>query len=190
MRVPLRCHNLLFTIEGQEWVVEGGKVEEVVGDATLWVTFGVQRKKVTCQIACDVGLNLDACLFAVRRLVDIVEGRKGSLVDKLFLRTFEANRDFQGVRIDGCKCYTRRGLFDVIERVYQKDESTVRVEHKVCESMEVDQFLSLIRGGMTNYQVTQGLFVLVKKFEQLIEAVKFSNGELVGLKRRIDEAGL
>ena len=190
MRVPLRCHNLLFTVEGQDWIVESGRFEERVGDAVLWVTFGVQRKKVTCQVACDVGLNLDACLFAVKRLLDIVEAKKGCMVDKVVLRTFEANRDFEGVRIDGCKCYTRRGLFDVIERVYQKDESTVRVEQKVSSKMSVDEFLALVHGGVTNYNLTQGQFMLVTKIEQLIDAVKLSNRELLGIKRRVDEAGL
>ncbi|MCW4010559.1 MAG: hypothetical protein NWF05_08065 [Candidatus Bathyarchaeota archaeon] len=187
MKVPLKLHNVLFVLENQKWILESDKVEEVVGDSTLWVTFGFQRKKVTCQVACDVGLNLDACLFAVKRLLDIVEAKKGSMVEDVVLKTFEANRDYQGVRIDGAKCYTRKGLFDVIERIYQKDEHTVRVEQKVSKSMSVDDFVALIQGGVTSYNLTQGQFMLVKKIEQLIEAVKFSNGQMVGLKRRVDD---
>ena len=187
MRVPLKSHNILFTIEKQKWIKKHEKIEEHVGEATLWVCFGVQNKKITCQVACDVGLSLDACLFAIKRLLDLVESRKGSMVDVVTLKTFEVNRDFQGVRIDGCKCYTRMGLFGVIERIYQKDEFTVRAEQKISKEMTVDEFTSLIHGGVTSYNMTQGLFMLVKKIDALVEAQKFTNAQLIDLKRRVDD---
>ena len=109
------------------------------------------------------------------------------MVDKLVLKTFEVNRDFQGTRIDGAKCYTRMGLFGVIERIYQKDEFTVRAEQKVSNKMSVDEFTSLIRGGVTSYNMTQGLFMLVKKIDELVDAQKFANGRLIDMKRRIDD---
>lgn len=184
--VPLRCHNLLFTVEDQGWIDFSEKVEEVVGDATLWITFGKWNKKITCQVACDVGLSLDACLFAIKRLLDVAESRKGCMVGEVVLKTFEVNRDFQGVRIDGAKTYTRMGLFDVIERIYQKDEHTVRAEQKISKSMKVDDFVALIHGGVTSYNLTQGQFMLVKKIEELVDAVKLTNRELLGIKRRVD----
>jgi len=187
MRVPLRSHNILFTIEDQKWIKKREKIEEHIGEATLWVGFGVQNKKITCQVACDVGLSLDACLFAIKRLFDIVESKKGSMVEDVVLKTFEVNRDFQGVRIDGCKCYTRMGLFGVIERIYQKDEFTVRVEQKVSRKMSIDEFTSLIRGGVTSYNMTQGLFMLVQKIDDLVEAQKLANASMIDLKRRIDD---
>ena len=184
--VPLRSHNILFTIEKQKWIQKSEKITETIGAAVLMVSFGIKRKKVTCQISCDKGLSLDACLFGVKRLLDIVESRQGSPVDQLTLRTFEVNRDFQGTRIDGAKCYTRTGLFGVIERIYQKDESTVRIEQKISRKMKVDEFTALLRGGVQSYNLTQALFVMVKKFDALVEALKYNNQKLFDVETKID----
>ena len=187
MSVPLRAHNLLFTIESQNWIQKSEKIKETVGSAVLMVSFGLQRKKVTCQICCDKGLSLDACLFGVKRILEIVESRSGSPVSQLILKTFEVNRDFQGTRIDGAKCYTRSGLFGVIERIYQKDEFTVRVEQKVSDvSMRVDEFAALISGGVQSYNIVQGLFMLVKKMDAVVEALRFNNGKLNDLESKIN----
>jgi len=187
MNVPLRSHNLLFTIEKQKWIQKSEKIEETIGAANLMISFGNQRKKVTCQISCDKGLSLDACLFGVKRLLDIVESRKGSPVRQLTLRTFEVNRDFQGTRIDGAKCYTRTGLFGVIERIYQKDESTVRVEQKVSRRMKVDEFTALLQGGVQSYNLTQALFIMTKKMQILADALKFGNQKLFDLESKIND---
>ena len=186
-KVPLRAHNLLFTIEKQKWIQKSEKIKETVGAAVLMVSFGLKRKKVTCQICCDKGLSIDACLFGVKRLLELVESRSGSPVDQLTLRTFEVNRDFQGTRIDGAKCYTRIGLFGVIERIYQKDESTVRVEQKVSDvEMKADEFAALIHGGVQSYNLTQGLFLMVKKFDDVVDVLKFTNRKLGDLEAKID----
>jgi hypothetical protein len=93
-------------------------------------------------------MGKSACLFAVHRWIDIAEERLGhSLPDTFSITSFEQNRDYVGFRLDGnLSCVTKEGLFGVIERVYQKEENVVRVEHKVSNAMVFSEFESLLQG--------------------------------------------
>jgi len=173
---PLRVHNVLLGFEAS-WLDFSDEVVELVGDVKIRVQFGLQRHKVTGQISCDSGMDRHTIRFALDRFYEIVEKRMGGLPDEVVVKTFEVNRDMHGVRLDGCKCYTREGLFGMIDRVYQKEEDVVRAESKVVEPMGVDQFLALIQGGVTGYNYLQGLFMAVQQIGKLTDAVKFLNDQ-------------
>ena len=121
-------------------------------------------------------MDKNAVLFALNRFFDIVENRTGRGVDQVVVKTFEANRDFLGIRLDGVKCYTKQGLLGVIERIYQKEENLVRCEDKITRHMTVDEFTALIHGGVSSYNLHQGLFMLSQRVEKLVVAIKFQNG--------------
>jgi hypothetical protein len=95
----------------------------------------------------------------------------------LEITTFEQNKDYTGYRLDGAQCVTKAGLFDVIERVYQKEENVIRHEHKVTRSMSLTEFESLLQGGVPGYNATQATYFLAQKIDLLIQAVKFQNEE-------------
>jgi hypothetical protein len=129
--VPLCVHNIsLWSFVGED--ILHWEVNEAVGGVKIHVCFGSERRKITGYIACDVGgMSHDACLLALNRWFDLVEKHLGrSLVD-LELLTFERNKDYYGVRIDGVQCVTRNSLYGMVERVYQKEENLVRKEWKV-----------------------------------------------------------
>lgn len=174
---PLKVHNIgLRSSVGED--LEHWEKTEVVGEVKVHVCFGKQRRKISGWISCDAGMSKDACLLAVNRWCDLVEARLGhSLVD-LEITSFEQNKDYVGFRLDGAvKCVTKTGLFDVIERVYQKEENVVRCEHKVTHSMSFTEWESLLQGGVPGYNTTQAIFALTQKLDQLIEAQKFANEE-------------
>lgn len=187
MFVPLRVHNVIWTAGPLPWLDFSDDVTEFTGAVKVRVQFGLQRRKVTGRISCDVGMDQNAVLFALNRSFDLVTERAGKTLEHVVLRTFEVNRDYQGVRVDGAKCYTVKGLFDVIERIYQKEDAVVRHEVKVTKKMSVDEFQSLLQGGISSYNLQQGMFMMVQEIRKLSESVKFQN-EVIGKQNRVLEA--
>ena len=182
--VPLTVHNVSLRVCLVEDVVSW-VVDEFVGDVKVHVCFGSERRKVSGYIANDFGMGKDACLFAVHRWLDIAEKHLGhSLPEVLELTSFEQNRDFGGIRLDGVQCVTKKGLDDVIERVYQKEEGLVRAEHKVSKSMSFTEFESLLQGGVAGYNQTQAQFALMQQVGQLTEALKFTNSRLLEIEKQ------
>lgn len=102
-----------------------------MGGVKIHVCFGKERRKVSGYIACDAGMSHDACLLALNRWFDLVEGRLSMPVLDVKLLTFECNKDYYGVRLDGVQCVTKKGLYGMVEGVYQKEENMVRKEWKV-----------------------------------------------------------
>lgn len=186
--VPLRVHNVILSVDAP-WLDFSDDVVEWVGDVKVRIQFGRQRRRLTGRICCDGGMDRNAVLFALHRCYDIMESRSGRKVENVVVKTFEVNRDYQGVRIDGANCYTVKGFFDVLERIYQKEDSVVRTEHKVTKDMTIDQFQALMRGGVTGYNVQQGLFALIQELREVKEAQKMSN-ELMMKILRLEHARL
>ncbi len=172
--VPLRVHNVVFTVEGFS-IGEHWEWREVVGAVGLRVVFGTERDKVSCFVSCDVGMDCNACLFAVRRCLEVTEQRLGRKVEGVTLKTFEANKDYVGYRLDGVTCLTVTGLYETVERVYQKTDGIVRHEVKVTKPTGLDEFMTLIQGGVPTYNIAQSSFALVQEVRKLTEAVKATN---------------
>jgi len=184
---PLRVHNVCVQVLCP-WLGFSGEVVEWFGDIKLRVLFGLQRRRVTGWFSCDSGMDYRHLVMVFDRFCSIVEERTGRPVEKVVVKTFEVNRDFHGVRLDGgLKCFTRQGFLDFIERVYQKDASTVRAEVKVSKELGVEDLLTLMHGGMPSFEISQGVFVLSQKVEKLTEAIKFQN-ELLSRIVRVQEA--
>lgn len=196
-----RVHNVVVVGEAPWLVVKVADVVEWFGGVKVWVQFGVQRHKVTVRVCCDGGMEFDTLRFALCRGYDVCFEVTGQpFPADVVVRTFEANRDFDGVRLDGTSCFSRKGFFDVLERLYQKDRGTVRVEAKVAYPMTVSEFeakfMGLSRGGVTGFNVNQAMFLLVQEQKGLTAAVKFTNERLVqvgelmrGILRRLDRDG-
>ena len=172
--VPLRVHNVIVSAEAP-WLEFSDDVVEWTAGVKVRVQFGLQRHKVTGRISCDAGMDKNAISFAVNRFYDLVQERSGHSLDQVVVKTFEINRDVQGVRLDGVKCYTKKGLFGMIERIYQKDEDVVRYENKITKPMSLDEFNALLMGGVSTYNMQQGVFSLSQRIDRLTEAIKFSN---------------
>jgi hypothetical protein len=189
---PLRIHNILLTVEHVD-VSSHWKWSDTIGDCCLSVVFGSERGKVSCRVCCDKGLDRNACLMTVKRCVEVIENRLGHAVENVVVKTFEANKDYGGVRLDGVTCLTVKGLYDVIERVYQKEENVVRQEFKVTTPIELRNFEGLLQGGLGQYNMTQVNFEMVQEIRRLTEGQKTLNthvGELTKILQALYERQL
>ena len=150
----------------------------------IHVCFGKERKKVSGYIACDVGgMSHDACLLALNRWFEIVEGRLGYCLQDVVLQTVEFNKDYHGRRIDGFQCVTKKDLYGIIDRTYQKEEDVVRRERKLTQPMSINKFESEIRRGIDEIGRSQERFELQSEVKRNSEALKFTNSRLLGLEK-------
>jgi hypothetical protein len=181
--VPLAVHNIrLFSnvcVDVKHW-----EYDEVYGGVKIHVCFGSERRKISGFISCDVGgMSHDACLLAVNRWFDIAEKRLGWELSDLAVTTFEVNKDYAGVRVDGVQCVTKRDFYGMIERTYQKEESLVRKEWKVSQKMSINKFEEAIQKGLAGMERAQNLEELKNEVRNVGEALKFNNSRLLDLER-------
>ena len=181
--VPLCVHNVsLRSFVCQD--VKHWEVDEVVGGVKIHVCFGSERRKISGYIACDVGgMSHDACLLAVNRWFDLAEHRLGFELNNLELLTFEVNKDYTDVRIDGVQCVTKKDLYGMIERTYQKEENLVRKEWKVSEPMSINKFEEALKKGVTDVERAQTVFELKEEIKRNSEALKFNNSRMLSMER-------
>ena len=184
--VPLAVHNIsLRSFVCQD--VKSWEKDEFVGGVKIHVCFGSERHKISGYIACDVGgMSHDACLLALNRWFDIVHNHLAFQLNDLQILTFELNKDYHGLRIDGVQCVTRTDLYGMIERVYQKEENLVRKEQKTVTPMSVNKFEEAISKGFNEHSNSQANFELKQEVKGNSEALKFTNARLMGLERLIE----
>jgi len=189
---PLVVHDVHWKI-GANFLGGLGKfgdVTELTGGVKIFVQYGRQRRFISGFVSNDVpGMSKDTLLFALNRVLDIIERDTGKVVDEeIILTTFETNKDYPGKRLDGrIASLTKRQLFDVIERVYQKDEDTVRTERKVSQDLTVEAAVDLLKGNLPDSNTAQGLKVLGNQVKGLGVSQKFGNRELVDIKSQLTE---
>jgi hypothetical protein len=181
--VPLCVHNIsLRSFVCQD--VKSWEKDEYVGGVKIHVCFGSERRKISGYIACDVGgMSHDACLLALHRWFDVVQDHLGWQLNDLEILTFECNKDYHGVRIDGVQCVTKTDLFGMVERVYQKEENLVRKERKVTRSMSVTKFEEAISKAFKDSEGAQHNFELHAELKRNSEALKFTNSRLLQVER-------
>lgn len=173
--VPLCVHNITLLAKVCQNLVHW-EVDEFVGGVKIHVCFGQERKQVTGYISCDVGgMSHDACLLALNRWFEIVEGRLGYCLQDLVLQTVEFNKDYHGARIDGFQCVTKKGLYGIIDRTYQKEADVIRRERKVTQPMSINKFEAEIHRQLEEIGKGQELFELQQEVRRLSETQKFSN---------------
>jgi hypothetical protein len=181
--VPLCVHNVTLesSVCGKLVHWEG---DEFVGGVKIHVCFGKERRKISGYIACDVGgMSHDACLLALNRWFEIVEGRLGWVLSDLVLRTVEFNKDYHGRRIDGIQCVTKSDLYGIIDRTYQKEEDVIRKERKLTQPMSINKFESEIKKGLDEIGRSQERFELHREVKRNSEALKFTNSRLLQVER-------
>jgi hypothetical protein len=175
---PLSVHNITLRSFVCQDIAHWEK-DEVVGGVKIHVCFGSERRKVTGYIACDVGgMSHDACLLALNRWFDLVNSRLGFQLNDLEILTFECNKDYHGIRLDGVQCITRTGLSGMIDRIYQKEDAMVRAECKVITPVSVNK-LEQALGNFEGFQSSQQLYEIKREVMRNTEAVKFNNSRLL-----------
>jgi hypothetical protein len=184
--VPLAVHNIsLRSFVCQD--VKSWEKDEFVGGVKIHVCFGSERHKISGYIACDAGgMSHDACLLALNRWFDIVQDHLGFQLNDLQILTFECNKDYHGVRIDGVQCVTKTDLYGMVERVYQKEENLVRKEQKTVVAMSVNKFEEAISKGFNDSANSQANFEIKREVKGNSDALKFTNSRLLGMERLLE----
>jgi hypothetical protein len=181
--VPLSVHNISL----RSFVchdVKHWEKDEIVGGVKIHVCFGSERRKISGYIACDVGgMSHDACLLALNRWFDLVNDHLGFQLNDLEILTFECNKDYHGIRLDGVQCITKIDLYGMVERVYQKEEALVRKERKITKPMSVNRFEQAISKGFVDTERSQHAFELREEVKRNTEALKYANSRLLQLER-------
>jgi len=147
-----------------------------IGDVKLRFSYGVKRRKITVYVSCDTGLAFREFKLVIELIRSYILRFYGfePKEDELLIASYELNEDYVGLRMEGVKCLTASGLGGFLERIYQKRENLVRNEIK-AKNASVEAVYTLLKGGVTPYNIVQGLFMLVKKLEGLVEAIKYLN---------------
>ena len=175
---PLSVHNITLRSFVCQDIAHWEK-NEAVGGVKIHVCFGSERRKVTGYIACDIGgMSHDACLLALNRWFDLVNSRLGFQLNALEILTFECNKDYRGIRIDGAQCITRTSFCGMIDRIYQKEDAMVRAECKVITPVSVNKLEHAI-GNFEGFQSAQQLYEIKREVRLNTEAVKFNNSRLL-----------
>jgi hypothetical protein len=184
--VPLAVHNIsLRSFVCQD--VKSWEKDEFIGGVKIHVCFGSERRKISGYIACDIsGMSHDACLLALNRWFDIVQDHLGWQLNDLQILTFECNKDYHGVRIDGVACVTKTDLYGMVERVYQKEENLVRKEQKTVVPMSVNKFEEAISKGFNDSANSQANFEIKREVKGNSDALKFTNSRLLGMERLLE----
>jgi len=169
-------HNLVLSLDAPGLSRGVRKFEDWFGSVKLRVLFGSRNEKITGFVSCDSGMDLDKYLFAVDKFKSVVFDRVGVRVSdgEVKVVTFELNQDRRDIRLDGVKSMTVKDFSGVLERIYSKDGG-VRSEVKVAQPMSVAAVESLLKGGVTPYQIVQGVGLLRQDIREQIEVQKATN---------------
>jgi hypothetical protein len=91
------------------------------------------------------------------------------------------------VRIDGVQCVTKTDLFEMVERIYQKEENLVRKEQKTVRPVSVNKFEEALEKGFTDTgYFSQANFELKREVKGNSDALKFNNSRLLSMERLLE----
>lgn len=169
-------HNLVLSIDAPRLPKGIRAFEGWFRSVKLRVLFGSRNEKITGFVSCDEGMDLDKYVFVVDKFKSVIFERTGARVcdGEVNVVTFELNKDRKDIRLDGVKSLTVKDFSGVLERIYSKDGG-VRSEVKVAEPMNVASVEALLKGGMTNYQIVQGVGLLRQDIREQIKVQKETN---------------
>ena len=173
-----RIHNLILTYKVPKHVGDAPLKEKKIkiGDVSLRLVYGEKRRRITIWVSCDDGLNareFRLCLTLIRLYISKLYGFNPT-EDELEVKSCELNEDYLGFRLDGVKSLTVSAFDGWLERIYQKHQKVVRSEIK-GKQVSIDALYTLLKGGVTPYNIVQGQFMLVKEVQKLTDAIKFNN---------------
>ncbi len=166
-------HNVVLTYEGM-LVVRHDDVAVPVDGAKVAVCFGVQNRKVTATVSCDVGMDLFLFRKCMNSIKQVVWDRIGVNIDVLEPTVCcEFNEDYSQYRMDGVKCVSTKSFLGDVERIYNKGKG-LRSEVKV-QKTDLATIYATLKGGTSFANFMQINSAILQKLDQILEAMKLSN---------------
>lgn len=163
---PLLVHNLCLVDDGCRELCGRGKKEDVefdVGSVKFHYEFGSKRGKFSCRLSCDEGLDYNGFSLAVNRIFNDFRGFFGR--EPVFICSLHINRDLFGVELAGFKCFSEHGLLEVVKRIYQKGENSVRVEVGL-KKVGLDEVFSYVKDEFNYYKHVKSIENKLDRIEE------------------------
>lgn len=187
-KAPPRVQNLILSVAAPWLCNKIETITEQVGDVGIRIIFGVKRRKVTGFFSIEQGMDYTQTIMALELFRLFIAQRTDQEIDydKSEVRSCEFLEDYSQLRLDGVKCVTVKSFLGDLERVYNREHG-LRSEVKV-QPQGVNTIMTLLKGGVSSYNILQGQFLTVQKVEHLTEAVKGSNrltSRLIGLMKEL-----
>lgn len=172
---PPRVQNLILRVAAP-WL--RNKIETIkkqVGDVGIRIIFGVKRRKITGLISRDQGMDSTQTIMALELFRLLIAQRTNQYIDydKIEVCSCEFLEDYSQLRLDGVKCVTVTSFLGDLERVYNR-KFGLRSEVKV-QPQDVNTIMTLLKGGVSTYNIVQGQFMMVQKIKNLTDSVKGTN---------------
>ena len=184
---PPRLQN--FVVQFNCVIPEGviSCFERSYGSVGLRVLFGRKRQRVTGYLSCPEGLDLNSLIFALETFRYVVASYVGVFPsdDVLRVKTSEFLQDYQNIKLNGISCLTVESFLGSFEKLYNKGDG-VRSEVRVHPD-SVEAIYTLLKGGVTSYNVVQLAFLTLTRLDKLLEAVKYQNQGLQSIQHMIFE---
>jgi len=182
-----RVHNVRvrFFVGGK---IESDRVFKEVGNVKFDVSFGSKRGKVYGIISCGEGLDYTGFCLAIDYFKRILKLKLGSKVsdDSIEVDSIELNEDYSKLKIEKRgEVLTVQSVKGSLERIYNK-AGGLRSEVKVKPD-SLHSIYALLKGGVSSYNILQGIFLQNQRIEELTEALKFQNA-LQGQNNRLLQA--
>jgi len=196
VRRPPRVQNLFVVAD----VGDVSQSENVRREYDYWVggnrevfgvgiNFGVERDKISWWVKAPLGLDLYG-LVLCRWYVEEVCRDRGYSGLNWMVANVEVLRDYEDVRLEGCKIVTFEDLTGVMEKIYQKQYG-LRREVKLSRSISFEDLLTLVWGGLPQFQISQRLGELnelVKVNREILKRINKSNFEIIRTQNMIVNA--
>ena len=164
-------HSLQFVVRGVKGL-DGKGLEPVVFSGGLVRLDFVGYPNGTMVVYVSGGF--DAVSFPL--LVEFLKSKLGVSEEQLVPKQVEFNNDIAGLKLQGAKSLTVKGIQGDLIRLYNKSKQTLRYEVKpVHAPRTVAEIQALLSGGMTPYYILQSVGTLVAEVKRLFEAQKFGN---------------
>ncbi len=190
--VPPRFQNLFVTADrrvGGERI--GVRYEDlgrtlvipIGGDGSqIRVIFGYKNNKINWTLKAPRGVDY----YGIELATIIVNGEceiRGYSGVLWMLRNIEVLRDNENIRLEGISSVTMTDFQNKTLEKYYNRPGGVRREIRAVPNMPLSNLSAIIYGGQSSYQMLQGIGVLVKKIDGMVEVGKGTNRLLVDFGR-------
>lgn len=177
-----RLHNL--RLKFRDALRRNGLVKTVdYGVCGVTIVVG-ENNVANVMVDCYKGVSLD--YTAYRMLISSLK-RELSVPndDSVLVTSFELNIDYAGLKLDGVQAMTLTAFDGSFERLYNKGKNLLRSEVRAVGSTTPEAVYQLLKGGVSTYNLMQGLALVVNEMRQERQAQKYTNRILADLLAKL-----
>lgn len=142
------------------------------GTVGIKIQFGRKRQRITGYLSCPEGMNFNTFVLALEKFKHVVASRLGFFPEDniIIIKRAEFLEDFQKVRMNLIKCLTVESFLGSFEKIYNR-KNGLRSEVR-CKPDSVEAILTLLKGGVKNYNLLKLLFSTLNQLRELMAIIE------------------